>query len=340
MSRTSSYLSRLITILPLMLIKSQAAFAWGHEGHQLIGSIAEARLSAHARQQVAQLLGFDLGTAGLWADCVRSVVRKSDGTFEYAPDARHPEYAYPCRPFQTPAEMERMEDFVSRNWSNCPAEPGHGCHETYHYTDVAIQRDRYGAFAGTSDHDVVSAIGACIAVLQGRPAPRPFSIKDKREALLLLTHFVGDVHQPLHAGAVYLDSSGRLVDPDATADDPDTHTAGGNRIRDRYVNLHYEWDQVPHTPGCCATAALIRAADAIPITGGPLESWAASWATESIILARAAFAGSSFVPDGPGHWRIEFDHPDAHRKSRESIQRSQLIKAGARLSQLLNALWH
>jgi hypothetical protein len=33
-------------------------------------------------------------------------------------------------------------------------------------------------------------------------------------ALILLAHYVGDIHQPLHVGAAYFDWKGRIVDPD------------------------------------------------------------------------------------------------------------------------------
>lgn len=327
-------------VLLLALFRAGPALAWGHEGHELIGSIADQSLSHHAHSQVARLLGIELRTAGLWADCVRSVVLRSDGTFQYSPDPRHPEYAYPCAAFQTPAEIARMEDYVRRNWSNCPAEPGHGCHETFHYTDVAIQRDRYGHYTGASEHDVVAAIRASIAVLQGHPAPSPFSIKDQKEALLMLSHFVEDLHQPLHVGAVYLNASGQLVDPDlAGADDPQTHTAGGNFIRDRFVNLHFEWDQIPDDLGTTADGSLLRAAHRIPITAGPLDGWAAVWATESLRLARAAFASATFSPDGAGHWVVRLDDPETYARARATVQRAQLVKAGARLAQILNTLW-
>jgi len=68
-------------------------------------------------------------------------------------------------------------------------------------------------FQGTNDHDIVAAINAATAVLLERPSPPPFKIADKREALFLLAHLVGDLHQPLHVGAVYLDKDGNLVDP-------------------------------------------------------------------------------------------------------------------------------
>jgi hypothetical protein len=36
----------------------------------------------------------------------------------------------------------------------------------------------------------------------------------KPVALILLTHYVADIHQPLHVGAEYFDERGRVVDPD------------------------------------------------------------------------------------------------------------------------------
>ena len=69
---------------------------------------------------------------------------------------------------------------------------------------------------GTNEHDLVGAVTAAIAVLRDMTPSGPFSIADKKEALFLLAHFLGDLHQPLHVGAVYLDEHGRLVDPDAS----------------------------------------------------------------------------------------------------------------------------
>ncbi len=112
---------------------------------------------------------------------------------------------------------------------------------------MAIQHDHYSRrYAGTSSHDIVSAIDAALAVLQDKPAPVPFSIEDKKEALFLLAHLVGDLHQPLHVGAVYLDEDGNLVNPDAGAGvDPATETFGGNLISSGSDNLHHEWDDIP-----------------------------------------------------------------------------------------------
>ncbi|MFX7853970.1 S1/P1 nuclease, partial [Acinetobacter baumannii] len=80
------------------------------------------------------------------------------------------------------------------------------CHKQTHYADVALQRSRYLlGFAGTRPDDVVGSLRQAILVLQGKPAPGQPQINSPREALLLLAHWVGDLHQPLHVGAVYLD---------------------------------------------------------------------------------------------------------------------------------------
>src|SRR3979490_2810254 len=93
------------------LVFPTAAFAWGAPGHKVVGSIADNLLSANAKQQIAQILGFDLRTAGPWLDCVKSVERQADGTFLYK---EIPAFEPPCAPFA--AERPRMEDYVKRNW--------------------------------------------------------------------------------------------------------------------------------------------------------------------------------------------------------------------------------
>jgi hypothetical protein len=125
-----------------------------------------------------------LRVAATWADCAKDVTQ-SDGGFVYKPD---PKFHATCQIFETSEGIARMEDYVARNWDNCQRQPGDDpCHKAYHYTDVAIQHDHYElGFSGTSDRDVVAAINAAIAVLQGQLAPAPFSIKDEQEALLML----------------------------------------------------------------------------------------------------------------------------------------------------------
>jgi hypothetical protein len=235
--------ARLLLLLPLLACGD--AFGWGHQGHEVSGAIADQLLQPNASQKGQQILGgMELRVAATWADCAKDVAQ-TDAGFVYKPD---PKFHVTCQVFETSEGIARMEDYVARNWDNCQPPPGADpCHKQYHYTDVAIQHDHYElGFAGTSDHDVVAAINAAILVLQGQLAPAPFSIKDEQEALLMLAHLVGDLHQPLHVGAVYIDSHNHPTNPDGPGHHLDlkTETRDGNSIKDGSTNLHAEWDQV------------------------------------------------------------------------------------------------
>jgi hypothetical protein len=327
----------------ICLFYPTVAPAWEYQGHRVVGSIADHMLNANAKQQVAQTLGFELSIAGPWADCVKSVQQTADGKFHYKENAQHPEYETPCKMFRTDAEQGRMENYVERNWSQCEYKPDgvqRGCHNTYHFDDIAIQRDAFDPdYKGTSKHDLVSAIGAAIAFLSDKSAA-PFSIADKKEALFMLAHFVGDLHQPLHVGSVYLDENGGLVDPDAAlAIDPKTETNGGNAILEQQTNFHREWDEIAKDIGEAATDELLAAGKSVPPTLGSVEEWPAAWASESVMVSRVAFAGASFARASNNRWTITFEDRDAYMRSKDAIQRQQLAKAGARLAQLLNAVW-
>ncbi len=338
----------LVLTLSLFLAFGGRALAWAYHGHELVGSIADDLLGANASQHVHDILGFQLKVAAPWADCARSVLRLPDGTFKYSPS--DPKYRIPCPAFETPAETARMEDYVSRNWSNCFYEAKHGCDEAYHFADVATQHDGYSrSYVGTSDHDIVSAINAAIMVLQDEPAPPPFSIRDKKEALFMLAHFVGDLHQPLHVGAIYLDPSGRRVNPDQDGLDPAIETAGANFIidpdgRDQdgnpHPNLHYEWDELPDGLGEDASPELLANARAVMPTPGPIENFAAIWASDTVMASHVAFGGLKFIGTGPGKWNVQFVDRKAYwAQMKGDVMPDQLAKGGARLAQLLNAIW-
>jgi hypothetical protein len=343
-------MSRVVIALQclLYLFYPSASYAWGYQGHKVVGSIAEQLLNPNAHRQVQQILGqgFDLSIVAPWPDCVKSVVRHDDGTFHYEVDPNHLDFEVPCTPFSSSGERARMVDYVKRNWFTCCYTPDgfqRGCHNTFHFDDIAVQRSSYDRkFQGTSDHDLVSAIIAAITVLSDKPAPPPFSIKDKREALFLLAHFLGDLHQPLHVGSVYLDAAGKLVDPDvAHKVDEATDTSGGNLIQDQNINLHHEWDDIPTDIGEAATRELVAGAKAVPVDQGRIEDWPAAWASDTLAVSHDAFAGLSFEPSStpPGKWAVAFADHDAYLRSQDAIKRKQLAKGGARLAEILNTIW-
>jgi hypothetical protein len=327
-------------ILLGLVIASDPARSWGYEGHEVTGSVADQLLTPSAKAQVAAILGFELKVAAPWLDCVRSVFPQPDGSFKY--DPKVPEFRIPCASFEMGAEKDRMEDYVARNWKNCDYSPERKehCHEAFHFVDIDIQQNRYDrSYVGTNDHDAVSSINAAIAFLKGTPAPLP-SIKDKKEALFLLAHLLGDLHQPLHVGSVYLAPDGKLVHPDGPGGlDPKTETRGGNSILEEHDNLHHDWDSIPAALGLTADGTMVTLARSVPPTGGPVETWAATWATDTILAARTAFAGMTFTGAPDNKWRVHFNDEAEYRRTQTALRVMQLAKGGARLAELLNSLF-
>ena len=183
-------------------VAAPEAAAWGRDGHRAIGAIADRLLAGtNAQKEIMLLLqpGESLASMASWADCVK-------GTY--------------CGP-QTPEMVAYVE-----------ANPRHS---EYHYTNVPFQLDHYHEHGvGTSDVDIVQTLQQCIAVLQGKtdPALNPHKFT-KRQALILLTHFAGDIHQPLHVGSAFVSKDGKFVVPKNRAEIDDAlvfDSRGGNNL--------------------------------------------------------------------------------------------------------------
>lgn len=318
------------------------ALAWDDQGHELIGAIADAALAnSKAGLQARQILGYGLHSAAKWADCVRGVQKEASGL-------KYDGGTAACSEFGSPAEVARMIDYARRNWSNCRKPPPEGCHTRYHFAEVAVQRDGYSrSFFGTGNDDIVRAIESAVLVLQFQPAEPPFSIRDKKEALLMIAHLVGDLHQPLHVGAVYLRPDGSLVDPDTPANqNPNTieksyATHNGNDILiEGSPSLHAMWDAISSGWGRQATPELLAKAKAVPRSNAQVDMLAAIWAGETVRLSPDAFKGLTFgARNDHGKWPATIDNAFLYRTRLENMQRQQVIKAGARLAELLKEIW-
>ena len=105
-----------------------------------------------------------------------------------------------------------------------------------HYSNIPNDADTFVEARDCKDDQcVVGAIDHYVAVLRDRTQP-----KDKRrEALVYVVHFMGDLHQPMHA------AGGTVRNPETGAIEPDL---GGNRVKVRYLgvetNLHSVWDSM------------------------------------------------------------------------------------------------
>lgn len=167
------------------------AFAWGNVGHEIIGSVAQRRLSTPARNRALALLRSDTG-------CPASPATRNFGQVATLPDDFR----------------NREGGQVTRDW---------------HFVNIDIANPAYVESRDCPSGDCVNRrIDRMVEMLNDPSKSRC----QKKDALIYLTHFVGDLHQPFHCGF------GRL--PNGAPD------LGGNLvdviINNRRNNLHSVWD--------------------------------------------------------------------------------------------------
>lgn len=309
----------------LLLLAAASAKAFGDAGHLAVGEIADRLLAGTpAGKIVRSKTGGSLHTAAIWADCARAVKNgKYDAAKQFSPSCKVS--------FESAGSKQALESFVKRN----------GRHTAYHYVNLPYQLQAYDgnlAYVQNSGHDIVDAINAAIAALRKQPVPPPFRIQGEREAIRLLAHFVGDIHQPLHVANVYLaPATGAVLDPAHASITADNATFGGNYLLlAAGDNLHTFWDALgPHWPG---VSALLEQARAVPETEGPIESWAAKWAAEALEKGKPAFEGLAYSPrNAEGKYRVTL--PAGYAQRRDATAREQVAKAGARLAQILRRIY-
>lgn len=213
-------------LLAATLLAVPRAWAWGCEGHQVVALIALAHLSPEVRAEVDAIL---------------------------AGDARDPSTAAcPAAGLPPMAAVANWADQV-RNGATAP----------YHYVDLPLGA-RHSDANATGEYDDACAdrcVTAAIARYTGAMlnARTPLA---RAKALRYLIHFVGDIHQPLHAEA-----------------------GGGGR------SLHEEWDTgiLRNAYPELEAAAIARRIEAASGhrsqlgSGDPVE-----WAWESHSLATSA----------------------------------------------------
>ena len=308
------------------LCAAGSVLGWDGAGHETVGAIADELIAGRrAATEVHKLLKPDesLQTIATWADCAKGHCGEL---------------------------TEEMRQFVHRN-------PHHA---RYHYTDVPFQAETYEARAvGTNDEDIVHILRQCILVLKGSTArdgnPHGFTA---REALLLLTHLMGDLHQPLHVGVAYVSDKNAFVVP-ATDEAVDGvtifNTFGDNDLILRGHALHAFWDTravedamrraSAHTAAEFA-ATLMRAPPDLPIVNGDVTKWPARWASETLGVSKAAHAPLSVgerseegrAREPHAVWRVSA--PEGYESDAAQTAAAQLTRAGYRLASVLEAVWH
>src|SRR6266480_2559969 len=195
----------LLTIL-LTVRFAMMAQAYGPLGHEIVGAIADERLAntPTAAKIRALLDGFTLEKAAVIADEIKGWDKNG------VDDPRSFHYS-------AHRNIDgQLRDFWRANPPTPGTNPSAPSHHWFHYTDVPVvpaQRYRDG-HAGRSKWDIVHMIPFCVQILQGRVSDQNERRITKAVAVILLAHYVADIHQPLHVGAEYFDEQGRITDPD------------------------------------------------------------------------------------------------------------------------------
>lgn len=306
------------------LVLAVNALAYGNSGHEAVGMIAAHYLKGtRAGNEVLMLLkpNEGLDRAATWADRAK---------------------------FPDKYLTHEMKEYVANN----PA------HHSYHYCDIPFQEYAYHqGITGTNDKDIIHSIQTCIQVLDAPEDNKDNAYKiNKRIALLLLVHFIGDLHQPLHVGCSYVDDKNQFVNPETGAKgQPD---AGANYFRVKTksgTSLHGYWDTLTvkaarsQAGGENFTDFLIETnpPKADWKRSGPLKTWPVEWTNDSLMISKKCFEGivlhdRFFVPKNEKHeahfeWIVTLP-TDYTVRSRDIVE-MELSKAGYRLAELLKAIW-
>jgi S1/P1 Nuclease len=294
----------------LLCLSCGPASAWGDEGHEVIGLIAEHYLQPDVRTRVLELLRHDdsglverdMAHEATWADKFRDSDR----------------------------DTSKRRYLGTRDW---------------HFVDLEIDgldiaRACYGrhplaagvpASAGPAEACIIDKIDQFYVEL-GSPQTAE---EERRVALQFLLHLVGDLHQPLHASDDHDQGGNRKL-------------ASGPNIGSN--NLHHDWDtefvarlgqsdsDIPR-----ALIARITAADCAGWSSGtPLD-----WAVETYAVSKkhsygllpAASAGAALPGDaspGDASHGAQYLLSQAYVDDATAVTAEQLSKAGVRLAFLLN----
>ena len=202
--------------------------------------------------------------------------------------------------------------------------------------------------------DVVHAISRCVAVLESASTkPEDFT---KVQALRLLVHFVGDIHQPLHCGTGFytFSESGTpqlVVDPEHALGRPNDR--GGNLLyygASPIQQLHALWDKVlveeaDNSIDYRVLADFLKKSylpKEMTRTPGDYHEWSKIWALDSVRIAALAYRGIDFgtadLADDGRLLRIEISLPAGYQEINKARAALQLARAGVHLAQLLDSL--
>lgn len=272
------------------------ARAWGDVGHEIIGLIAAHYLDPAVRNRVNSILAQD--TTGLTSGT--SIDQEATWADKYRDSDR---------------TTTQVRYKATRAWHFVDLELGAPDLTTACFGAPPLPTGT-DASHGAARDCVVDKIDEFTVELRARSTVA----QERRLALQFLLHFVGDVHQPLHAS--------------------DDHDQGGNQ---KMVSapglapkpLHHYWDtEFVGRLGPGATAIAQRLISRITVA--QRRQWssgsAADWARESFGVARAHAYGLLPPATSLNHYNLSA----AYVSDGASVTAAQLSKAGVRLAYVLN----
>ena len=296
----------------------QSSYAFGPIGHSWVGAVAElvlAKKDPTSAKKVGDLLhGMSLSAAANLPDKIKEWDKKPPTD----PNSFHLAKKY------ADIEAQLVAFWKANPLQNDETKPNH---HWFHYTDISIFQTKYAENEkGSSRWDIVHLIPYCARVLQGKESENNERKITKPVALILLTHYLGDIHQPLHVGADYFDAAGNQVNPDQK---PGFDDEGGNGLTleiqvvderghnsTEQFKLHGFWDgeavesaselvaaETLNNPAYKdlkpSDAATKYFADKEPVNWNitsqtPVDNWAIAWANEILPIAAQAHQRLAF----------------------------------------------
>jgi len=275
-----------LAALTALLVAAPAGAYWEY-GHQTVAEIAWANIKPATRTRILVLLHRQklLGTPQCPAGTIDDAAVWAD-----------------CIKGIKDADGKRPFDYTG----------------AWHYQDVNICQP-FDLIAACKGENCVSAqIVRDAKILADRRAPTA----DRVRALVFLIHFVGDLHQPLHAGEKG-DKGGNDVKADYG-----TYTASR-------LNLHSIWDGYLAERAISTGPSLVRrypAAERARIAAGSVTDWSReSWQVARDATYATATGGD---PCGPTPTRAKLDNATIERLV--PTVRLEVKRGGLRLAKMLD----
>jgi len=294
-------LTRASLIAASLFVAVLPIYPWGPSGHRIVAIIAEQRLTPGAREKLRQLLldgKYSIVDIASCADTIRSS--------------------------RTPPD-----DMCRTLAGDVP--PSNGL---WHYIDIPVPTK-------AKSLDAFCPEGNCAPTKIKSFSEILRTSKDdaqRRQALLFLVHFVGDIHQPLHAAERGCDKGGNSEHVNFSADG----------LKESNVALHHVWDSseldllMKHSniTDDRVFAGILMAG----IRPAEAEKWARAtpdqMAWESYKLAvTKVYRGIPFQNfcDNQKPTPIVTDLTAAYENGGTAVVREQLKKAGVRLAAILES---